>query len=75
MGTPIDVCDVPGTWSPEEWGGRDAVFVCLDGTCGRATWWTIGGTESDPELFARFGDPDAREVWILTRGRADVNAP
>lgn len=72
---PIDVCDGPGTWSAEERGGRDAVVVRLDGTCGRATWWMIGGTESDPELFARFGDPDAGEVWILTRGRADVNAP
>lgn len=64
----IDVCDGPGSWSVEERGGRDAVVVRLDGTCGRATWWTIGGTEREPELFARFGDPDAGEVWILVRG-------
>ncbi|MGN9760913.1 hypothetical protein [Streptomyces sp. SD31] len=64
---PIDVCDGTGSWSPGEQGGREAVLVRLDGGCGKDTYWTIGGTEREPELFARFGDPDAGEVWILVR--------
>lgn len=64
---PFDVCDGTGSWSPGEQGGRDAVVLRLDGGCGQPTYWTIGGTEREPELFARFGDPDAGELWILVR--------
>ncbi|MES5821789.1 hypothetical protein [Streptomyces sp. RG80] len=76
-GWDYDRCDGTGTWSldregredpyaedgPEE---RDGVVVRLDGECGRTTYWTIGGTVADPELFVLFGDPDGGELWILT---------
>ncbi|CAM5299170.1 hypothetical protein STENM327S_05630 [Streptomyces tendae] len=39
----------------------------LDGDCGEATHWRIGGSEQAPELFALFGDPDAGDLLILTR--------
>ncbi|WP_246101263.1 hypothetical protein [Streptomyces cyaneus] len=64
---PIDVCDGTGSWSPGEQGGRDVVLVRLDGGCGRDTYWTIGGTEREPELFVLFGDPDAGDLRILNR--------
>ncbi|MFE2045643.1 hypothetical protein ACFXAZ_32945 [Streptomyces sp. NPDC059477] len=51
-----------------EAGVRDGVVVRLDGSCGQDTYWTIGGTEREPELFVRFGDPDAGELWILVPG-------
>ncbi|AVH61362.1 hypothetical protein C4B68_22760 [Streptomyces dengpaensis] len=71
-------CDGYGTWQldregrydtytgkgPEE---RDGVVVRLDGGCRQETYWTIGGTEHEPELFVRFGDPDAGELWILAK--------
>lgn len=59
---PVDVCEGSGSWSPGRKDGRDAVVVRLDGGCGRETYWTIGGTERDPELFVLFGDPDAADV-------------
>ncbi|MFJ8534129.1 hypothetical protein [Streptomyces sp. NPDC093591] len=62
-----DVCDGTGSWSPGEQSGRRAVVVRLDGECGRDTYWTIGGTEDEPELFVLFGDPDAGDLRILTR--------
>ncbi|MCL8016320.1 hypothetical protein [Streptomyces sp. AS02] len=65
---PYAVCEGAGRWSPGEQGGRDAVVVRLDDGCGQGTYWMIGGSEREPELFARFGDPDAGEVWILVRG-------
>ncbi|MBG0854475.1 hypothetical protein I2W78_22190 [Streptomyces spinoverrucosus] len=73
------ICDGTGTWfldtegrhdfdsveGPEQ---RDGVVVRLDGErCGQQTYWTISGTEREPELFVAFGDLDAPEVWILTR--------
>lgn len=64
---PVDVCEGSGSWSPGSKDGRDAVVVRLDGGCGRETYWTIGGTERDPELFVLFGDPDAADVRILKR--------
>ncbi|MDF3145586.1 hypothetical protein [Streptomyces sp. T21Q-yed] len=64
---PIDVCDGTGNWSPGEHSGRDGVLVRLDGGCGRDTYWTIGGTEQEPELFVLFGDPDAGDLRILKR--------
>ncbi|MBE8473726.1 hypothetical protein [Streptomyces justiciae] len=68
-------CDGTGTWTvdrgdayagegPEE---RDGVVVRLDGGCGEQTYWTIGGTEHDPELFVLFGDPDAGDLRILKK--------
>lgn len=64
---PVDVCEGSGSWSPGRKDGRDAVVVRLDGGCGPETYWTIGGTERDPELFVLFGDPDAADVRILRR--------
>jgi hypothetical protein len=72
----VEVCDGTGTWSldmegrEELWSGqgaedRDGVVVRLDGGCGEQTYWTIGGTEREPELFVLFGDPDAGDLRIL----------
>ncbi|MFG3550189.1 hypothetical protein [Streptomyces sp. NPDC047725] len=67
-------CDGTGAWTrhPGGRGGedRDAVLVRVDGDCGLETYWTIGGTERDPELFALFGDPDVGEPLVLARGSA-----
>lgn len=60
------VCDGSGTWSLDR-KGRDSVLVRLGEGCGQDTYWTIGGTEQEPELFVRFGDPDGGELRILTR--------
>ncbi|MFF5498209.1 hypothetical protein [Streptomyces aquilus] len=71
-------CTGTGTWTvdrdgredpyagegPEE---RDGVVVRLDGGCGEQTYWTIGGTTADPELFVLFGDPDAGDLRILKK--------
>ncbi|WAZ22411.1 hypothetical protein STRCI_003663 [Streptomyces cinnabarinus] len=65
------VCDGTGSWSlrrenSEGWDtDRDGVELSLDGGCGQRTYWSIGGTERDPELFVLFGDPDAGDLWIL----------
>ena len=76
-GTDFAVCDGTGTWLLETEGGydpyrdapeeRDGVVVRLDGGCGQETYWRIGGTESEPELFVLFGDPDAGDLRILER--------
>ncbi|WP_328440097.1 hypothetical protein OHA71_29065 [Streptomyces sp. NBC_00444] len=74
----IEVCDGMGTWwldtegRDDRWGGqgpeeRDGVVVRLDGGCGEQTYWTIGGTAHEPELFVLFGDPDAGDLRILKR--------
>ncbi|MEV6169292.1 hypothetical protein AB0L99_13815 [Streptomyces sp. NPDC051954] len=69
----IAVCDGTGTWSltrenPAGWvEERDGVALILDAGCGRDTFWTIGGSERDPELFVLFGDPDAGDLHILKR--------
>ncbi|WP_225637299.1 hypothetical protein [Streptomyces solaniscabiei] len=66
------VCDGTGTWTLDREGdhhaGREGVLVRLDGGCGEETYWTIGGSERQPELFVIFGDPDAGELRILSRG-------
>ncbi|CCK29365.1 putative membrane protein [Streptomyces davaonensis JCM 4913] len=66
------VCDGTGTWSLERedtnWD-RDGVALRPADGCGLDTYWVIGGTESEPELFVLFGDPDAGELWILERQR------
>ncbi|MGW5638393.1 hypothetical protein [Streptomyces sp. NPDC003832] len=61
-----------GTWTLEQANRdpdqtRDGVALHPSGDCGRDTYWVIGGTESDPELFVLFGDPDAGELWVLER--------
>ncbi|WP_217171382.1 hypothetical protein [Streptomyces sp. AC512_CC834] len=66
------LCDGTGTWTREkdaQWRDthRDGILVRLDGGCGQETYWTIGGTEEEPELFVRFGDPGSGELRILTR--------
>ncbi|MFI0243106.1 hypothetical protein [Streptomyces sp. NPDC016845] len=68
----FSLCDGTGTWTLK--GGsdlrdtdRDGVLVRLDGACGQETYWTIGGTAQDPELFVLFGDPDAGELRIMPR--------
>ncbi|CAM5284380.1 hypothetical protein STENM327S_02659 [Streptomyces tendae] len=53
------------TWTRDRYGDREAVLVRLDGDCGEATHWRIGGSEQAPELFALFGDPDAGDLLIL----------
>jgi hypothetical protein len=75
--TDLAVCDGPGTWLSGTKGGydpyldapegRDGVLVRLDGGCGQDTYWRIGGTERDPELFVPFGDPDSPDLRILKR--------
>ncbi|MFF0586163.1 hypothetical protein ACFYWD_09365 [Streptomyces sp. NPDC003781] len=60
-------CSGTGSWTRQPYGDREAVLVRLDGECGEETHWTIGGTEHEPELFVRFGDPDAGDLRILTR--------
>ncbi|MEU2967799.1 hypothetical protein ABZ687_22900 [Streptomyces ardesiacus] len=66
------LCDGTGTWTCEQGGDfpdtdRDGVLVRPGGGCGQETYWTVGGTEQDPELFVLFGDPDAGDLRILTR--------
>ncbi|MGI5390823.1 hypothetical protein [Streptomyces sp. CA-251251] len=66
------VCDGTGTWTREEGNDlrdtdRDGLLVRLDSTCGQETYWTVSGTERNPELFVLFGDPDAGELRILTK--------
>ncbi|WP_258318866.1 hypothetical protein [Streptomyces griseorubiginosus] len=71
------VCDGTATWRPDAEGGHDpdadgpegrpGVVVRPTGGCGRQTYWRIGGTETAPELFVPFGDPDAPDVRILKR--------
>ncbi|WP_432080931.1 hypothetical protein [Streptomyces sp. WAC 04229] len=68
----FSLCDGTGTWTFEQDSqlqdsDRDGVLVRLDGECGQETYWTIGGTERNPELFVLFGDPDAGDLRILTR--------
>jgi hypothetical protein len=65
-------CDGTGTWAlrkndPDRQNERAGVVVRLRGGCGDETYWTIGGTEHDPELFVLFGDPDAGDLRILKR--------
>ncbi|MEV0172788.1 hypothetical protein AB0I00_16930 [Streptomyces sp. NPDC050803] len=72
-GWDYDRCDGTGTWSlvrkqPDGWD-RDAVALRLDGGCGQETYWTIGGSEREPELFVLIGDPDAADLHILTPHR------
>ncbi|GAB2880772.1 hypothetical protein GCM10027074_56280 [Streptomyces deserti] len=72
------VCDGTGIWFLDREGRhdqylddgpaqRDGVVVRLGDRCGQDTYWTIGGTAREPELFVLFGDPDAGELRILTR--------
>ncbi|MEV1079342.1 hypothetical protein AB0I98_13980 [Streptomyces sp. NPDC050211] len=74
----FEVCDGMGTWwldlegRDDRWAGegpetRDGVVVRLDDGCAEQTYWTIGGTEREPELFVLFGDPDAGDLRILKR--------
>ncbi|MEU6351531.1 hypothetical protein ABZ896_19675 [Streptomyces sp. NPDC047072] len=72
------VCDGTGSWLFDDKGGYDpygdgpegrpGVVVRVDGGCGQETYWRIGGTADEPELFVAFGDPDAPDLRILTRG-------
>ncbi|WP_067372485.1 hypothetical protein [Streptomyces olivochromogenes] len=75
--TEFSVCGGTGTWfldtdgahdhysvnGPEE---RDGVVVTVPG-CGDATFWTIGGSEDEPELYVLFGDPDSGDLRRLRR--------
>jgi hypothetical protein len=65
-------CDGTGSWDlRSEYAqtdtDRDGVLVHLRDDCGDDTYWTVGGTDTDPELFVLFGDPDAGELRILER--------
>ncbi|MDN3023304.1 hypothetical protein [Streptomyces sp. S.PB5] len=65
-----EVCEGDGSWElvrKDEVLDRDGVGLKTGSGCGQPTFWTIGGTEDDPELFVLFGDPDAGDLRILTR--------
>jgi hypothetical protein len=75
--TEFAVCGGTGTWfldtdgvhdhySENGPGARDGVVVTVPG-CGDATFWTIGGSEDEPELYVLFGDPDSGDLRRLTR--------
>ncbi|WP_327315925.1 hypothetical protein [Streptomyces sp. NBC_01235] len=73
----LAVCDGTGNWVFDgKNDSRDSVLVRLtsgSGTgsgCGDETSWTVGGTDSSPELFVIFGDPDGGELRILKRAAA-----
>ncbi|CAL9486692.1 hypothetical protein [Streptomyces sp. enrichment culture] len=68
----FSLCDGTATWTLERDNefldtDRDGVLLRPAGACGGETYWTVGGTERDPELFVLFGDPDAGDLRILTR--------
>ncbi|MCX5037187.1 hypothetical protein OHA99_21355 [Streptomyces coelicoflavus] len=68
----FSVCDGTGTWTLERENefmdtDRDGVLLRPNGECGGETYWTVGGTEQDPELFVVLGDPDSGDLRILTR--------
>jgi hypothetical protein len=62
------LCDGTGTWTLKRenstWD-RDGVALRPAAECGQDTYWVIGGTEQEPELFVLFGDPDAGDLRIL----------
>ncbi|MEU1195418.1 hypothetical protein ABZ446_04270 [Streptomyces sp. NPDC005813] len=62
--------DTEGRYDPYAGGDgpevRDGVVVRVK-DCGHDTYWTIGGSESGPELFVLFGDPDSGDLRVLTR--------
>ncbi|MEV6115075.1 hypothetical protein AB0L59_21790 [Streptomyces sp. NPDC052109] len=62
------VCTGSGTWDPDkDDADRPAVLLRLDGGCGLDTYWSVSGTESAPQLFVLFGDPDAGTLRTLDR--------
>ncbi|MEU1041900.1 hypothetical protein ACFYP4_15580 [Streptomyces sp. NPDC005551] len=74
----LTTCDGTGSWLLDRDGrhdffpgdgpeARDGVLVRVRGGCGTETFWTIGGTQAEPELFVLFGDPDAGDLRILKR--------
>ncbi|MFF2846925.1 hypothetical protein ACFVT5_11385 [Streptomyces sp. NPDC058001] len=68
----LALCDSAATWTlgTDTASERDAVELDPTGeSCPGETGltWTIGGTETEPELFALYGDPDAGDVVILVR--------
>lgn len=76
--TEFAVCGGTGTWfldtdgvhdhySENGPGERDGVVVTVPG-CGDATFWTLGGSEDEPELYVLFGDPDSGDLRRLRRG-------
>ncbi|WP_150476994.1 hypothetical protein [Streptomyces alboniger] len=62
-------CDGTGTWTVGNapYGGRPAVVLEAEGCGGHEQTWTVGGTESRPELFVLFGDPDSQDIEKLVR--------
>jgi hypothetical protein len=42
------------------------VVVTVPG-CGDATFWTLGGSEDEPQLYVLFGDPGSGDLRRLRR--------
>ncbi|MGW1165618.1 hypothetical protein [Streptomyces sp. NPDC002550] len=64
------VCAGSGTWKSDpgtDHTDRAGILLHLDTGCGRDTRWSISGTESAPQLYALFGDPDAGTLRTLDR--------
>ncbi|MGW7524909.1 hypothetical protein [Streptomyces sp. NPDC054783] len=56
------VCAGAGTWKPDpgtDDNDRAGILLHLHTDCGRDTRWSVSGTESAPQLYVLFGDPDA----------------
>ncbi|MFF4689475.1 hypothetical protein [Streptomyces sp. NPDC001307] len=64
------VCAGSGTWKPDpdtDGTGRAGILLHLDTDCGLDTHWSVSGTESAPQLYVLFGDPDAGTLRALDR--------
>ncbi|MFJ6569972.1 hypothetical protein ACIQNU_21375 [Streptomyces sp. NPDC091292] len=70
-------CDSTATWTLGTDSASERDVVELDPTGAgcpgeigdTGLTWTIGGTESEPELYVLFGDPDAGDLVILVPRR------
>ncbi|MFD8388470.1 hypothetical protein ACFV2N_04475 [Streptomyces sp. NPDC059680] len=64
------VCAGSGTWKPDpgtDDTDRAGILLHLHTDCGRDTRWSVSGTESAPQLYVLFGDPDAGTLRTLDR--------
>ena len=69
------VCAGSGTWKPDpatddpgtDHPDRAGILLHLHTDCGRDTRWSVSGSESAPQLYVLFGDPDAGTLRTLDR--------